>query len=607
MCVTLSRQNMQNFLFCFFCQASSASFFRPRRSLSRPRSRSLGSLIPSFYAPSSGDSSESPPAPTVTLSDQSPPPERACFSTLAVAHRRLGPTSSASISTVDLVSPSGVSHDRDRSRPVTTTRLPLVRDSATFSASVRHAFARKYEVSPSFHWPEASWYRLLTAIRKFATAAPFGVYRSSGSSTRFPTMTTWFPLAMSIPTLFIPSSGRWPAGRRGSPSLCSLSNDLEPDDLVREGQHPIELGQRVRLGLERDEDVDPLRSAVDLVGKLPASHPVDVRDLTAAFRQDLRDPVHDATNLLFVGVGTEDRHDLILPQTPPPLVCSAPRGSRGGRQILAPALPYQGGVTRLRRSLLPGQHSAGEEPCRPQIAGRPGPVARRSGLEVDVSKQRYRRQARPREFVHEPECLSVRHGRIVDGVHGDDRRGEVGGHGGRGEPLQGIERLAGKPRRQPGRPLGILVAKEFVHAPQRRRKPLGAHGMRRPSTSETPVVTAWIIPTRSKYAPNTATCARRPASLGSAAAMSPNEPPNENPRMLTGPSTSGCESSALAARTIRSMSSSTNLRSASSRSTTNTARSARAMARADRTTRGSSVPAPTAPGTSTMAGARSPG
>src|ERR687892_439101 len=101
---------MQNFLFCFFCQASSASFFRPRRSLSRPRSRSLGSLIPSFYAPSSGDSSESPPAPTVTLSDQSPPPERACFSTLAVAHRRLGPTSSASISTVDLVSPSGVGH-----------------------------------------------------------------------------------------------------------------------------------------------------------------------------------------------------------------------------------------------------------------------------------------------------------------------------------------------------------------------------------------------------------------------------------------------------------------------------------------------------------------
>src|ERR671924_459837 len=133
MYVTLSRQNMQNFLFCFFCQASSASFFRPRRSLSRPpRSRSLGSPIPSFYPASRGDSSESPPAPTLTFSDQSPPADRACFSTLAVAHRRLGPTSSASISTVDLVSPSVVSHERDRRRPTTTTRLPRVRDSATF-------------------------------------------------------------------------------------------------------------------------------------------------------------------------------------------------------------------------------------------------------------------------------------------------------------------------------------------------------------------------------------------------------------------------------------------------------------------------------------------
>src|SRR5918992_6241546 len=197
--VTLSRQNMQNFLFSFFCQASSASFFLPRRSLSRPRSRSRGSLIASFYPPASGDSSESPPAPTLTFSDQSPA-ERACFSTFAVAHRRLGPTSSASISTVDLVSPSVVSHERDRSLPTTTTRLPLVRDSATFSASVRQAFARKYEVSPSFHCPEGSWYRLLTAMRKFATAAPLGVYRSSGSSTRFPTMTTWFPLAISITT-----------------------------------------------------------------------------------------------------------------------------------------------------------------------------------------------------------------------------------------------------------------------------------------------------------------------------------------------------------------------------------------------------------------------
>src|ERR671919_1466291 len=354
MCVTLSRQNMQNFLFCFFCQASSASFFRPRRSLSRPRSRSRGSLIPSFYPPASGDSSESPPAPTLTFSDQSPPAERACFSTFAVAHRRLGPTSSASISTVDLVSPSVVSHERDRSRPTTTTRLPLVRDSATFSARVRQAFARKYDVSPSFHCPEASWYRLLTAIRKFATAAPFGVYRSSGSSTRFPTMTTWFPLAISITTSSLPSRPAMATAGSGGEDLCQLCrplHDLVADDLIRQGQEPLHLGDDRRLRTELDHGVDALGLLPDLEGETPLPPPVDVGNLAALIGEELGDPIDDTGDRLVVRVRVEDDHDLVLPHSSScglrPPVGSRSGPSDGSTSVTALTWrPYQRGLTR---------------------------------------------------------------------------------------------------------------------------------------------------------------------------------------------------------------------------------------------------------------------
>src|SRR5881396_3540722 len=138
-------------------------------------------------------------------------------SILAVAHRRLGPSSSASISTTDRRSPSGVSQERWRRRPTTTTREPRVRDSAEFSARVRHAFTRKNEVSPSFQPPPSSRIRGVTATEKFTTAAPFGVYRSSGSSVRFPTIVIWLSLAISITYL---SVFHFPAdGVRGRGSL----------------------------------------------------------------------------------------------------------------------------------------------------------------------------------------------------------------------------------------------------------------------------------------------------------------------------------------------------------------------------------------------------
>ena len=48
-------------------------------------------------------------------------------------------------------SPSFVSKVRDCNRPVTTTRVPRVSDSATFSAASRQIAQRMNSVSPSFH------------------------------------------------------------------------------------------------------------------------------------------------------------------------------------------------------------------------------------------------------------------------------------------------------------------------------------------------------------------------------------------------------------------------------------------------------------------------
>ena len=85
-------------------------------------------------------------------------------------------------------SPSLVSYERCLSRPVTMTRIPRCRLSATFSAAWRHTVHVRNRLSPSFHSPvELSLYRGVLATRNFATGWPAGVNRSSGSSTRFPT------------------------------------------------------------------------------------------------------------------------------------------------------------------------------------------------------------------------------------------------------------------------------------------------------------------------------------------------------------------------------------------------------------------------------------
>ena len=62
-------------------------------------------------------------------------------------------------------------------------------DSATFSAASRHTEQRMKRVSPSFHsFDWRSNVRGVDATVKFATAAPDGVKRSSGSFVRLPMM-----------------------------------------------------------------------------------------------------------------------------------------------------------------------------------------------------------------------------------------------------------------------------------------------------------------------------------------------------------------------------------------------------------------------------------
>src|SRR4051812_22552905 len=128
-----------------------------------------------------------------------PPLPRVTRVTLAVAYFRLGPTSSTSSSMTVRFSPSRVSYERALRRPCATTRIPFCRDSATFSAAWRQIEQLRNSVSPSFHSLVCrSKLRGVEAIVKFATAAPDGVNRSSGSPVRLPMMVMTVSPAMAV-------------------------------------------------------------------------------------------------------------------------------------------------------------------------------------------------------------------------------------------------------------------------------------------------------------------------------------------------------------------------------------------------------------------------
>src|SRR6478736_1217884 len=79
------------------------------------------------------------------------------------------------------------------------TRVPRASDSATFSAASHHTEQRMNSVSPSFHSLLCrSNARGVEATVKFATAAPEGVNRSSGSPVRLPTTVMIVSPAISV-------------------------------------------------------------------------------------------------------------------------------------------------------------------------------------------------------------------------------------------------------------------------------------------------------------------------------------------------------------------------------------------------------------------------
>src|SRR5919197_4265667 len=128
----------------------------------------------------------------------------------------------------------------------------------------------------------------------------------------------------------LPLGCRTPAGGGGGGSRQLLltgrgqDDHLVPQDLVREVQRALQLQLSVRSRRERDHHIGPFVLVVDLVGE-PASTPsVDVADLAPVRRRAPRDGIGRGSHRGLVGLGRQDQHALVFPQTPPPLVWTAP-------------------------------------------------------------------------------------------------------------------------------------------------------------------------------------------------------------------------------------------------------------------------------------------
>src|SRR5919112_4261423 len=232
--------------------------------------------------------------------------------------------------------------------------MPRCRDSATFSAACRHTEQERNSASPSFHslvW--RSKVRGVDAIRKFATAAPDGVKRSSGSSTRLPTTVMTVSPAMkgslsvgsdqSRPTT---SAHRCASHRHTEVELhrtwsrCSVSvgtDDLRAEDRLVEGELAVELLDRGRLGVERDDGVDALGVLLDLVGEATAAPHLDGLDGAVIFADDVEVLVERRLDAALFKAGVEDDHDFVCTQSGLHLLWTRrPRSLRGRRALRSP-------------------------------------------------------------------------------------------------------------------------------------------------------------------------------------------------------------------------------------------------------------------------------
>src|SRR5262245_2215518 len=133
--------------------------------------------------------------------------------------------------------------------------MPRCSDSATFSAACRHTLQVRNKVSPSFHSPLCrSYVRGVEASRKLATAAPDGVKRSSGSSTRLPTSVMTVSPAMNVSLSFW---RRWLAGVG--------ADDFSPQHRLVQGELAVELLDDRRLTRQVEDRVDAFGLLFDVV------------------------------------------------------------------------------------------------------------------------------------------------------------------------------------------------------------------------------------------------------------------------------------------------------------------------------------------------------
>src|SRR3954466_4772089 len=116
------------------------------------------------------------------------------------ARKTTPPTGLATISVVYCLAPSLLVHSRVWSRPSTKTWRPLERYSPQASAALPQTTTRCHSVRSCF-WPALSVQASFVATVKFATAAPLGVYRTSGSRPRLPMRMTLLTLPAMLASL----------------------------------------------------------------------------------------------------------------------------------------------------------------------------------------------------------------------------------------------------------------------------------------------------------------------------------------------------------------------------------------------------------------------
>ena len=217
------------------------------------------------------------------------------------------------------------------------TRMPRVSDSATFSAACRQTLQRRNSASPSFHsFVCLSKVRGVEATVKFATAAPLGVNRSSGSAVRLPT--TVMTVSPGHGSAYL-ASGRMTLVR----STDSLRLSWRSSSLTAAGS-----------AVEVDDGVDALGLLVDLVGQPARPQMSTFSTVPPSLRTTVRNWSRDGSDGALLELGVEDDHQFVMTHAsnPPPL------------DSAATVVPWQEGRCVKQRVTVPARRDPERVPDR---------------------------------------------------------------------------------------------------------------------------------------------------------------------------------------------------------------------------------------------------